>query len=576
MDPAVKQQIVERVKQATNILVTVSTDPSVDQLAACIGTTLLLNKMQKHATAVFSGQVPSTIEFLQPEKTIETNTDSLRDFIISLDKSKADKLRYKVEDQVVRIFITPYRTSISEKDLVFSQGDFNVEVVLALGVKDRTQLDAAITTHGRILHDATVVSLSTGNGPGPELGQLNWHDSAASSLCEMVVSLSQDLGTNLIDNQMATAFLTGIVAETERFSNNKTSPGVMTISAQLMAAGANQQLIVSKLEPPPPPPSTDQPPPPKPPEAPSPKKPPEGTLSISHEPEGSDGLEVQIKPGEIQIDEQGNIVGGEEPGQKTKSSAAGAPQTASAPHKVEEPKKAEAPPVEPQPAPPAPPPEPIQKTEEDSSKSPKIKRASPALPGPHTLLNPTDHQPSISPPFTADTQPGWYDHDPENSVPVDPLSEKPRPSDAVMTRSPAVSPPSPHTLAKLAIPAPSAPSSPGPASYAPPPTVDSARSAVDNAIAAVPFDPIEHPLASLNAQPLSQELHGAPQTSPASPKGPPATAASLAVPVLASSVPMEPPKPMSAVAKTPPPPLPPPIMPNSLAIPASPPPSQSS
>ena len=67
MEQTAKQQIVERVKQATNILVTVSTNPSVDQLAACIGLTLMLNKMDKHATAVFSGQAPSTIEFLQPE-----------------------------------------------------------------------------------------------------------------------------------------------------------------------------------------------------------------------------------------------------------------------------------------------------------------------------------------------------------------------------------------------------------------------------------------------------------------------------------------------------------------------------
>src|SRR3954471_22145295 len=164
MDAPAKQQIVERVKQAENILVTVSKDPTVDQLAACIGLTLLLNKMGKHGTAVFSGQTPSTIEFLQPKKTLEINTDSLRDFIISLDKAKADKLRYKVEDQFVRIYITPYKTNISEKDLVFSEGDFNVEAVVALGVKDRSQLDAAITAHGRILHDATVISVNAGKG----------------------------------------------------------------------------------------------------------------------------------------------------------------------------------------------------------------------------------------------------------------------------------------------------------------------------------------------------------------------------------------------------------------------------
>ena len=79
MEAPAKQQIVERVKQAENILVTVSKDPTVDQLAAAIGLTLLLNKMNKHATAVFSGKIPSTIEFLQPEKTLETNTDRWSD-----------------------------------------------------------------------------------------------------------------------------------------------------------------------------------------------------------------------------------------------------------------------------------------------------------------------------------------------------------------------------------------------------------------------------------------------------------------------------------------------------------------
>jgi nanoRNase/pAp phosphatase (c-di-AMP/oligoRNAs hydrolase) len=45
METPAKQQVVERLKQATNVLVTVSNNPSVDQLAACIGLTLLLNKM---------------------------------------------------------------------------------------------------------------------------------------------------------------------------------------------------------------------------------------------------------------------------------------------------------------------------------------------------------------------------------------------------------------------------------------------------------------------------------------------------------------------------------------------------
>lgn len=245
LDP--RGQVAERLKQANTVLVTVSANPTVDQLAACIGMTLLLNKAGKHATAIFSGKIPSTIEFLQPLKTLEQTTDSLQDFIIALDKSKADKLRYKVENDVVRIFITPYHAALSKDDLEFSHGDFNVEVVLALGVLKREDLDQVILAHGRILHDATVIGVTNGNKRS-DLGAINWQDQAASSLCEMSVVAGSLLGPGLIDNQIATSFLTGIVAETERFRNDKTTPQVMNVSAQLMQAGANQQLIANKLE----------------------------------------------------------------------------------------------------------------------------------------------------------------------------------------------------------------------------------------------------------------------------------------------------------------------------------------
>ncbi|MEO7364593.1 MAG: hypothetical protein ABIV43_03755 [Candidatus Saccharimonadales bacterium] len=240
-----KNQLAAKLKAANYVMVTVSHDPSVDQLAALIGLTLLLNKAGKHAAAVFSGQVPSTIDFLKPEDTIEKTTDSLRDFIIALDKSKADKLRYKVEDDMVRIFITPYKTSITQEDLDFSQGDFNVDVVVALGVTQQGDLDEAIVTHGRILHDATVATVNISSEG--DLGSIHWQNPQASSLSEMMTELASLLDPKLLDNQIATALLTGIVAETDRFSNDKTSAAVMSASAMLMQAGANQQLVATEL-----------------------------------------------------------------------------------------------------------------------------------------------------------------------------------------------------------------------------------------------------------------------------------------------------------------------------------------
>jgi len=327
-----KAQIVDRLKQANNILVTVSANPTVDQLSAAIGTTLMLNKLGKHATAVFSGKVPSVLEFLEPAKTLETNTDSLRDFIISLDKNKADKLRYKVEDNHVRIFITPYRTSISDKDLVFSQGDFNVEVVLALGISKQQDLDKAIAAHGRILHDATVVDISLAQVSG--LGTMNLIDPSASSLCEIMVDIGVALKPDVLDAQMATSFLTGIVAQTNRFSNAMTTSRTMEMSSKLLAAGANQQLVATKLQPPKPPtpppaPATPKPAAPKPntpanvslpepaslpePEPEKDKPAADGTLEIDHGPAVDlDTYELSeedpdAKLNQIHIDDQGQL-----------------------------------------------------------------------------------------------------------------------------------------------------------------------------------------------------------------------------------------------------------------------------
>ena len=244
-----KKQIIESIKDKKNILVTVSNNPSVDELAAALGLTIFLNKLDKHATAIASGNIPSALDFLDPGKTFEATADSLRDFIIALDKEKADHLRYKLEGDVVKIFITPYQTTITQSDLEFSQGDYNVEMVIALNVASREELDKALSAHGKILHDAVVATITTGSLKS-SLGTLDWHEDAATGVSEMVTEIAQELKTAKadIDEQIATSFLTGIVASTDRFSNELTSSKVMTMSAELMASGANQQLIAAQLQ----------------------------------------------------------------------------------------------------------------------------------------------------------------------------------------------------------------------------------------------------------------------------------------------------------------------------------------
>ena len=237
------RKIAEKIRTSENILVALSRDPSVDEIAAAIGLTLFLDTIQKHTTAIYSGQTPDALQFLQPEGTFETNTDSLRDFIIALNKEKADSLRYKVEGDFVKVFITPYKSMVTEEDLEFSYGDFNVNLVLALGVPTAPDLDAALSEYGRIMHDATTVDI-TCDDPG-KFGEIEWSDPEASSVSEMVTKLILEMQGQdaTVDKEIATALLTGIVAATGRFSNDRTNSETMQLASKLMAMGADQQLI---------------------------------------------------------------------------------------------------------------------------------------------------------------------------------------------------------------------------------------------------------------------------------------------------------------------------------------------
>lgn len=244
----IQSEVVKKIAEAQNVLVALSSDPSVDEMSAAIGLSLFLDKLGKRATAIYSGSTPNALEFLKPEETFETTADTLQDFVIALNKDKADHLRYKLDGDYVKIYITPYKTRIGEEDLEFSYGDYNVDLVLALDVANGIDLDSALREHGRIMHDAVIVNITTGN-PG-RFGEIEWSDKSASSVSEMIAKLLYSVNSKAkIEKEEATAFLTGIVAATNRFSNAKTTPDTMQISSRLMQSGANQQLISKNITP---------------------------------------------------------------------------------------------------------------------------------------------------------------------------------------------------------------------------------------------------------------------------------------------------------------------------------------
>ena len=239
-------KVSRKISDAHNVLIALSSDPSVDEMAAAIGLSLYLDRLGKHATAIYSGATPNALEFLNPEETFESTADTLQDFVIALDKEKADHLRYKLDGEYVKIYITPYKKRIVEEDLDFSYGDYNVDLVLALDVANGIDLDSALREHGRIMHNAVIINVTTGN-PG-KFGEIEWSDKAASSVSEMLSKLLYSVNSKIkIEKEEAMAFLTGIVAATNRFADANVTSETMKVVARLIDSGANPQLIAKNI-----------------------------------------------------------------------------------------------------------------------------------------------------------------------------------------------------------------------------------------------------------------------------------------------------------------------------------------
>jgi len=241
-----KTQIVELIRGSENLVITVSQKPDVDEIAAAIALAAIVHKLSKHGDAIISTPVPSKLSFL-PTGLIKKSFSAIRDFVISVDVStvEADKLKYVPEGKKLNIYVTPFNGNYSAEDVDFKPGDFHCDAIIALGANRPEEMDKQIADQKELQAAAKFVSISIKEGSP---SGLSWNVPTASSLCELVMELAESLQPEILDSDIATSILTGITFKTDHFTNDKTTAKVMNLSAQLMAAGAQQATIIQQLK----------------------------------------------------------------------------------------------------------------------------------------------------------------------------------------------------------------------------------------------------------------------------------------------------------------------------------------
>jgi hypothetical protein len=247
MDLTPKQQTSEAIRQAETIVIITGQHPSIDQAVSVVALAAILRKFGKKVTPIISDVAPAAIASLEIDEA-ERGLGGSRDFVLKLDVTKAevDKLRYEVADGKLNIYLTPFKGGFAPSDVTFGYGDFHYDLVIVLGVPTRARIDRIYEQNSTSFDSIPMVNLDF-HRSNENYGAVNLIEPNASSLCEMLVALSESLQSGTIDAEIATALLMGIVASTDRFTAAHTSPKSLTVAAQMMAAGARQQAVVKAL-----------------------------------------------------------------------------------------------------------------------------------------------------------------------------------------------------------------------------------------------------------------------------------------------------------------------------------------
>lgn len=248
MSLLIQQQIFEIIKRKERVLIVFAKNFNGDSLASALGLSLFLKKLEKDVTLVCDGfEAPIKFKFLPMVSEVKNKFKISRKFTIGLDisKTKMENLSYQIKDEKLEIYINPLEGVFSKEDVSFSDSEFRYDLIFVLDTADLESLGKVYEDNVDFFYQTPIVNIDH-SAENENFGQINLVDLTANATSEIIFSLLEN-NLNILDEDLATALYTGIVAKTQSFKSSKVTPKTLNIAAQLISAGARRDEIIKNL-----------------------------------------------------------------------------------------------------------------------------------------------------------------------------------------------------------------------------------------------------------------------------------------------------------------------------------------
>lgn len=241
-------QFFRQIDNANRVAIVFNQDWSGDSLATALALKALLTKLGKQVDiAGDPGKQSGLFDFLPDFSSLKTELASGCEFIISLDlsRTKTKDLKYRLSDDKLEVVVTPDHGSFSLADLTGRASGFPYDTVIMINCADLSEGGGIFSDWSELFYQTPLINIDT-QSANENYGQINLVDAQVTSSAEIVWQLFK-AETGLIDADMATLFLTGIISATNNFTLPKLSPSTLTTASDLLKLGARREEIIDRL-----------------------------------------------------------------------------------------------------------------------------------------------------------------------------------------------------------------------------------------------------------------------------------------------------------------------------------------
>jgi bifunctional oligoribonuclease and PAP phosphatase NrnA len=243
------QQIHQLIKDKKNILITMHKDPTGDAIGSAIALSLFLKKMDKVVDIICDQfTLPKQFKFLKDADKIKNTPSHLQKFIITVDTKDigVEELSYDLKNEKLHIYLTPKKGTFGRDAVRTAQTDYKYDMMFVLDTEDLGSLGDFYNTNTELFYKTPIVNIDH-HASNEHFGQINITDITTVSTAEVLYELMKKLGEEYIDEDVATALLTGLIAKTRSFKSNNIKPHTLATAGKLISMGADREKIVNNL-----------------------------------------------------------------------------------------------------------------------------------------------------------------------------------------------------------------------------------------------------------------------------------------------------------------------------------------